>query len=229
MVHRTSPRSGSPISDLEFNTRSLVDRAFAPARRAAERVAVGGRAIARLNNDVARRLRQANAPVIEAVTNATRQAVGMGVDDATDEVPPDQPVRFNDAVAGTLTADLTQATAADVRQVTRAAGAVAARATEDVGLDLVNEANTSANRLVVTRLIGAYNRGRRWYARQLTLDLEWVTVEDQRVCPVCRPLDGAVIASTRGFRIEGADFTDVPGQPPAHPRCRCFTKVVRPG
>lgn len=46
----------------------------------------------------------------------------------------------------------------------------------------------------------------------------WVTVEDERVCPICEPLHDVVIDFAELFR--SGDF--VGEGPPAHPRCRCF-------
>ena len=46
-------------------------------------------------------------------------------------------------------------------------------------------------------------------ARALGLAVRWVTERDERVCKICRPLDGMVFATN-----------DVPTYP-AHPRCRC--------
>lgn len=45
-----------------------------------------------------------------------------------------------------------------------------------------------------------------------TADAIWRTEQDQRVCPVCAPLDGT------GSDVWGSKFPD---GPPAHPRCRC--------
>lgn len=44
------------------------------------------------------------------------------------------------------------------------------------------------------------------------VDYEWATEQDQRVCEICRGLNGALKA------VWGGRF---PGGPPAHPRCRC--------
>jgi len=46
----------------------------------------------------------------------------------------------------------------------------------------------------------------------------WFTQDDERVCPICGPLHGTTPRTWR------ARF---PGGPPAHPRCRCFTHVLR--
>lgn len=43
----------------------------------------------------------------------------------------------------------------------------------------------------------------------------WVTAKDDRVCPICGPLDGL------GERAWQADF---PVGPPAHIRCRCYLR-----
>ncbi|MBD5603543.1 MAG: minor capsid protein [Candidatus Eremiobacteraeota bacterium] len=43
----------------------------------------------------------------------------------------------------------------------------------------------------------------------------WVTANDERVCPICRPLDGAV--ADLGEPFPGTDFN----AGPAHPNCRC--------
>lgn len=38
---------------------------------------------------------------------------------------------------------------------------------------------------------------------------EWITARDERVCPICRPMDGKVT------------LLDTNDRPPAHPNCRC--------
>jgi SPP1 gp7 family putative phage head morphogenesis protein len=49
--------------------------------------------------------------------------------------------------------------------------------------------------------------------------LEWRTAEDERVCPICGPLNGQRQPS-RSPNFDGV------GIPPAHPRCRCWLVPV---
>jgi SPP1 gp7 family putative phage head morphogenesis protein len=48
---------------------------------------------------------------------------------------------------------------------------------------------------------------------------QWLTSDDERLCPICRPLNGELATLTGtfagGFQV-----------PPAHPRCRCTTFLV---
>lgn len=48
--------------------------------------------------------------------------------------------------------------------------------------------------------------------------VEWRTAEDERVCPICGPLDRQTADRNDGF--------DDVGFPPAHPRCRCWIVPV---
>ena len=46
---------------------------------------------------------------------------------------------------------------------------------------------------------------------------EWITTPDDRLCPVCEPLDGVNVALDGTFSVDGAEID----APPAHPNCRC--------
>lgn len=238
MVHRTQPESGSPITQLEQSTMTAVDRALAAAVREASRTPAPGLATIRRDASVVNRIREANAPIIDLIVGSTRTAVNMGVDDSVEEAPPpDTPegraqaaaAHFNphadDSTVDRLTADMN--VSRDVRSLTSTAAARVATAGMMTG-SAVTDLNRSANQLVRTKLMDAYNRGRRWYAGLFGYDLVWINVGDGRVCPICDPLGGTVIASTKAFSSERADFQGVPGQPPAHPLCRCYTEVRRP-
>ncbi len=68
-----------------------------------------------------------------------------------------------------------------------------------------------------TEVLRAHNQGRLKFHQQVGVEkLEWMTMEDERVCPVCGPLDGRVFDTGR-----------FPPQP-AHPNCRCTSVVAWP-
>lgn len=48
---------------------------------------------------------------------------------------------------------------------------------------------------------------------------EWITTPDDRLCPICAPLDGVKVALSENF---APDLE----APPAHPNCRCTTGLV---
>jgi SPP1 gp7 family putative phage head morphogenesis protein len=50
--------------------------------------------------------------------------------------------------------------------------------------------------------------------------MRWNTARDERVCPICEPLNGKVVLVNGGFPVEG-------GIPPAHPGCRCGLSPLR--
>ena len=66
---------------------------------------------------------------------------------------------------------------------------------------------------VITPITGIFNRLTDPALLQ-EFDLEWETLEDEKVCPICQPLDG---------KIWGVDFTL---KPQLHPGCRCTLKKV---
>ncbi len=60
------------------------------------------------------------------------------------------------------------------------------------------------------------------------LQKRWFTVQDSRVCPICRPLHNVVIPFSDDFVSTGGSGF-VGGRPPAHPRCRCFLEFSPEG
>lgn len=58
-----------------------------------------------------------------------------------------------------------------------------------------------------------------WKESGYTEGKEWVTANDELVCPICGPLDGQIVAINETFE-GGFDA------PPAHPRCRCGINPV---
>ncbi|MCL2215410.1 MAG: phage minor head protein [Defluviitaleaceae bacterium] len=57
----------------------------------------------------------------------------------------------------------------------------------------------------------------------------WLTADDERVCPICAPLDGVEINMNAffAFPANGAGRAPAPAKmPPAHPQCRCAVDFV---
>ncbi len=46
---------------------------------------------------------------------------------------------------------------------------------------------------------------------------EWIVTPDDRLCPICEPMDGVTVPLDDDFDVDG-DKVDAP---PAHPNCRC--------
>lgn len=47
---------------------------------------------------------------------------------------------------------------------------------------------------------------------------EWIVTPDDRLCPICEPMDGETIPMGGRFRLNTGESVD---GPPAHPNCRC--------
>ena len=78
-----------------------------------------------------------------------------------------------------------------------------------------------AKTIATTETTYMYTAATQAFAKQLEqygleTKLIWITARDEKVCPVCRPLDGK----------EQKDWGDFKEGPPAHPNCRCEPKVV---
>jgi len=68
-----------------------------------------------------------------------------------------------------------------------------------------------------TEVLRAHNQGRiKFHDRVGVRKFEWMTMEDERVCPICGPLDGKIFD------------TDRFPQQPAHPNCHCTSVVAWP-
>lgn len=233
MVHRTQPESGSPITQLEASTQAAAARALAPAHQIAGRRATRPIDMLRRNSVLVSSIRAINAPVIDSLTRGMRAAVNMGVDDAIEEAPPpaghaaSAAAHFNPHADASTVGRLIAGAhpSEDIRLLTTTARAMASADIRDP-LAVITELNQAVNRLIRTRLIDAYNRGRDWYAGLWDYRLEWVTVSDVRVCSICAPLDGRTIDPSQTFFSDKATWSGLTGRPPAHPHCRCYVKVI---
>lgn len=75
------------------------------------------------------------------------------------------------------------------------------------------------------------NRFEEFGTEQVTIQAEWSTAGDRRVCPICQTLEGRVMtieeARTETFQFQASESQpsslsgSYPIQPPAHPQCRC--------
>lgn len=98
--------------------------------------------------------------------------------------------------------------------------------TEDLILQEAEKAVKNRARMIIDNEI-AYIAGTTEYEvfrRSGVTALKWVTVGDERVCPICVPLDGKEVST-------GADFKAPTGEigqhPPIHVGCRCYLIPTR--
>lgn len=54
---------------------------------------------------------------------------------------------------------------------------------------------------------------------------EWIVTPDDRLCPICEPMDGVQVGLDELFDVDG----DQVDGPPAHPNCRCTIGLVAAG
>lgn len=80
-----------------------------------------------------------------------------------------------------------------------------------------------AEAIARTELAEAFNRVEfEAYKRNGVQRIRWVTVQDERVCPICAPLHNTEVPI-------GQEFPGAGGHPPAHVNCRCFIEEVMAG
>ena len=80
----------------------------------------------------------------------------------------------------------------------------------NAGSRVFSKAQYRMEMIARTEILRAHNQGRMKFHRQVGVQkLEWMTMEDERTCPVCGGLDG------KQFDID--KFPSIP----AHPHCRC--------
>lgn len=95
---------------------------------------------------------------------------------------------------------------------------------------------TRATVLARTSIIDTFNaaslnRYEEMNVEGVSIEAEWQTAGDSRVCPICQALEGRTwtIQEARETRLDlsgqvpddVSGASDVPVKPPAHPRCRC--------
>lgn len=90
-----------------------------------------------------------------------------------------------------------------------------------------------AENIARTESLTAVNHGRTELWEQLkesgalpaNVEVQWLTGDDERVCPACGPLH--LMRQPLGQPWSSEDFTV--DAPPLHPQCRCTTALIEPG
>jgi hypothetical protein len=109
-------------------------------------------------------------------------------------------------------------------------GASEARASQIVARQADRALKQRARNIARNETMTALNRGRQslWEQLEDTGALpkgqmkEWLTSDDERVCPICGPLDGQQV----GIREEFDSDVGALLSPPAHASCRCTVVLV---
>jgi SPP1 gp7 family putative phage head morphogenesis protein len=155
------------------------------------------------------------------------RAAAVDVDFTFDATNP-RAVEWVKAHALRLIDDLSETTRNDIRDLMEDAfeGEFDTGDLADQLEELLGDA-TRAETIARTETMRASNQGQleAWeQAKQAGLlvgneQVEWITTPDDRLCPICEPLDGQTTALGSTFEVDG----DRISTPPAHPRCRCTT------
>ena len=136
--------------------------------------------------------------------------------------------RFNMQLAGDVSRELADglnrvvqtgiATGMSVKDIVKEMGTVVTdkEAFRHAGKKVFGKAQTRMELIARTETMRAHSQGqRKFYSTVGVRKLEWMTMDDERMCPECEPLDGKVYAIGK-----------FPNQP-KHPNCRCgHTAVV---
>lgn len=171
-------------------------------------------------------VRSHSAELVRQVSDETKIAIRRVIERAfLEEMPPEEAARHIRSLVG-LTER--QATAVDnLRRRLIEEGRSPKRVqamTETYTRRLIRE---RARNIARTEMIRASSAGQQEVWRQAadqglidptTARREWIVTPDDRLCPVCAPLDGKTV---------GLDEEFAPGvlHPPLHPSCRCATAL----
>lgn len=86
---------------------------------------------------------------------------------------------------------------------------------KQAGTKVFSKAQYRMEMIARTEVLRAHNMGRKRFYSQVGVEkMEWMTMSDERTCPVCGPLDGKIFSADK-----------FPPQP-AHPFCRCTNLPV---
>lgn len=82
-----------------------------------------------------------------------------------------------------------------------------------------------ANMIAVTEVtrVFAESNEMSWKSTDMVGGKIWMTSQDDRVCPICKPMAGKVVSLGNAFsNAQGGGYSN----PPAHVRCRCWLQPL---
>lgn len=174
-------------------------------------------------NSAARRLKKTLR--VGAVKTTTAPADKASIKFEFDTTNPEA-VRWVEEHATELIADISETTREQIRLII-SEGFTEGRTIDEMTADLEDAVGDSvrAERIARTETMRASNEGQSQLWDQAIEEgllngdeqKEWIVTPDDRLCPVCEPMDGVTVGLNDDFDVEG----DAIQEPPAHPNCRC--------
>lgn len=176
-------------------------------------------------------LREETAQLVTAVTTGQKEAIRAMVERGV--LQGRHPARLAKDIQQIVGLDARQSSAVSrMREMMLADGKPADAVERAVDRYSKRLLKRRAQNIAHTESMSALNQGRFQLWGQLAdegvmpadQEHEWLTGEDERVCPVCEPLDRTTRKLGEPWQVKSGDVT----MPPAHPRCRCTTALVLP-
>jgi len=171
------------------------------------------------NEAAQREAKRAAARMVTRVSAETKQALrAMIARSIEDGIAPHDAARLIRSMIGLTTPQALSAM--NYRAEMLAAGLAPAKVEAALKRYIGKKIRERAATITRTEIMGALNRGASASFRRAqkagflgpNAKKEWIVTGDERLCPVCGPMDGARVPLNQAFSVGG---------PPAHPRCRC--------
>ncbi len=167
------------------------------------------------------------APAFKDLTDVSRNALVKRTFATIDRAAVDFLANYQVQLLGDVTTELASGiqrtitagvlSGKSIPEVAREIGRVVedGEAFRKAGKTVFKTAQQRATLIARTETLRGHNEGRKVFYRQVGVTkVQWLTAHDERICPVCRPLDGKV------FGIDEVDG------PPRHASCRCAVRAI---
>jgi SPP1 gp7 family putative phage head morphogenesis protein len=162
---------------------------------------------------------------VEAAKNVSALRAASPIGMAFDKTNPEA-LKWAKEHAGDLITSISEATREDIRSLVE--NAFEEQFDVDELSDLISNHvgdDERAELIARTESMRAANEGQQQLWDQAveagvltgTEKQEWITTPDDRLCPICEPLDGQQVGLDEMFDADGEEIEG----PPAHPNCRC--------